>query len=277
MKIIKKISIVLCLCLTAALWCGCETSNDSENIGTSELTSFESTPTEETVQAAISTAVSTSVVSTSEPEESELISYNYIYEDSDDFKLKKFDIEETEETVLAMDFATELTKCWLYGDENLIDLDKYIDNIYLKDYIKESLNYRMEFLSSYKQRENFKKYNVFVHPIYVEEKNGITYVYIGSEMIPFKKSDDIYYDKAYGHTDIIGIRDGKIVNAFGNPAIERLHYCVYGKPLYKAGDSTSNPNLWDDEQLAQRAVKAYKKYVSGEFKLFKDAWDSLEE
>ena len=54
-----------------------------------------------------------------------------------------------------------------------------------------------------------------------------------------------FHDKRYGHTDIIGIRDGTIVNAFGNPAIEPLHYFVYGKPPYKAGDSIYNLNLWD--------------------------------
>lgn len=240
---------------------------------------LKSTPTEETVQAAASPAVSTSVVSTSEPEESELISYNFIYEDSDDFTLRKLDIEETEETVLAMDFATELTKCWLYGDENLIDLDKYIDNIYLKDYIKESLNYRMKFLYLYKQRGNFKEYNVYVHPIYVEEKNGITYVCIGLEVLPLKNSDDIYYDKGYGHTDTIGIRDGKIVNVYDGLLYHmNFQYLIDGETQpWKWTRIEDYQNPWDNEAIAKRAANAAKKYENGEYEFFKDAWDSLGE
>lgn len=277
MKLIKAISAALCLCFTAALWCGCETGSEGENAVsvTSEPTVMESTSEEEISQTAAPQAVSTSEITTAEPEEPKAKVY-FIYEDSDKFRLRKDYIEETEDTVFAMDFAKECIESEIRSDMSILDLDKYMDNIYLKEYIKDNLNRRVEHNVSDTEIE----YNIYIHPVWIEERDGINYVYIGGQQYTRLTQEErkIWNVEerdntrvAHGYT--VGIRDGKIVNVLGN-SIYPLQYYIYGKTPLKAGDSINYPNVWDDEQLAQRVVNAFKKYASGEYQLFADAWES---
>lgn len=74
----------------------------------------------------------------------------------------------------------------------------------------------------------------------------------------------------------VGIRNGKIVNIIFANGIYSFQYCIYGWPQ-KARDNIYKPNPWDDEKTAQGAIKAFKMYVSGEYRLFDAAWDSLGE
>lgn len=254
---IKKLSIIVCSIVVLA--CGCSSNNSSENTYTSE--SSVSNVTNKSEAYAYTTAshdISASAVETSEPEIAKKSFVNVIYEDSK--------VEETEDTDLAMNFSLDLTKSWLMEDSSLLDVDNYIENKYLNEYVRDNLNQTIRSESGALPQT----YDIYAQVYDVEEVGGINYVNI------YLKA--YHNNRQYGLVGgcTVGVRDGKVVNVVREHSIQPIHYCIYETP-YKAGDSIYKPNIWDDEMLAQRAVKAFKMYANEEYPYFQAAWDSLGE
>lgn len=255
-KVIKKISIIISV--TVVLACGCSSNNNCENTDTSESVLVVTNISETYSPTAASSDMNTSEAGTPEPEKAKKSVVNVIYEDSE--------VEETEDTDLAMSFSLDLTKSWLMEDSDLLNVDNYIENKYLNEYVRDNLNQTIRSESGALPQT----YDIYAQVYDVEEVEGINYVNI--------------YLKAYCNNRqfglvggcTVGVRDGKVVNVVKEHSIQPIHYCIYETP-YKVGDSIYKPNIWDDEMLAQRAVKAFKMYANGEYPYFQAAWDSLGE
>lgn len=262
MRILKRVCLAFCLCAFAASCCGCDMGSGDGEIITLELTFFESTPKEEIEELP---EISDEAIVTTSPKAIERSIVNFTYEDYSE-------TERTENMSLAISFCDDVVKSVLVRDLSMLNLDKYIDNAYLKEYVKNNLEQKIkEYSDIYGDKPN--EYYAVVRLYPSEEVDGIEYYHIWYTI----------YDTIVQRTPCepyqgprIGIRGGRIVNIVNGPYMDHFQYCIYGWPQ-KATDSIYYPNPWDDEEVAQRVVKAFKMYTNGEYPYFQAAWDSLGE
>lgn len=187
-------------------------------------------------------------------------------------------IDDDSETILARDFVRDFTLSILERDEDRIDLDKYIDNEYLKEYVKENIKARCNNSQWYTDYEKYMDKGWILSVVVCEKnvKNDINYYTLSCYFNGESNSG------GWGnHRPCVGIRDGRIVNfndwhfmeSYANfwddDVSQDMVYHSYYLYLY------SNP--WDNEKVAERAVKAYKKYIDKEYESYSDAWNSLGE
>lgn len=260
-KAIKNFLVILCA--SGILFSACACQNGGENdISQTDLQSPESIPADETVPMIEKETETSEAVITSLSEETTSKDYQPLT-----VIHVKQEVEESEDTILAMNFSIDINKSLILGDPSLVD--KYFDNEYLKEYVRDCLEWKIR-----TDKGSYSGEFVASAKIYsVEEVEGINYVNVYYFDVFHANS---HFGTAKVGGSIVGIRNGKIVNIISAPGIERFQYCIYGWPS-KSPDNIHKPNPWDDEEVAQRAIKAFKMYANEEYPYFQAAWDSLGE
>lgn len=269
---IKKVSGLLFICSVIPFICSCNNGNDESNIHKTFSGDYDNTLIENTVSIADtehrSEAETDFPIFTATNKEPSY-TFNVIYEQSE--------FEEGYETSLATDFLLDYYRSLAYEDLNLLDFNKYFDNEYLDEYVRDNMDYSINT-------------NYLCMNSHLMEKPSRTYLDIHSKILSAEKTDEItyvhinfntYYKNSYKEQPrmsggILGIKNEKIVNIISLPGVNtyELQECVYGE--YKSNPKKIYPNLWDDSEIAKRAVEAFQKFANNEYSLFKEAWDSLE-
>lgn len=265
--IMKKLSVIAYLILIAGLVCSCAPDAPPP-------------PSVTTAEAAVEALTAAPETADKEDKETAPPEQTYPeYVQTETLVYTKFEhsvnVEETDDTLTAQKFFCDITECWLKGSESFPNIDKYIDNPYLREFVELNLKRTISYLKGTYFYNKLEVWRITARVNRVEEINGINYVSIYVESYSRYGTD---YNNSHVRDATYGIRDGKIVNILGNQTTIEIQHYVDG---YDTGpfliDSIYNPNLWDDEKIAKRAVESMRRYMNGEYESFGGAWNAISE
>lgn len=159
-------------------------------------------------------------------------------------------------------------------DIDIIDLDKYIDNTYLKDYLTTQLKIHTDGRGTLIEADKDWTMNVRVDEVTEREDERIKYIVV--HILNTNQNGNV---EPGGGNTVVGVRDGKIVNVYSELLYHmNFQYLINGETQpWKWTHIEDYQNPWDNEAIAKKAANAAKKYECGEYDFFKDAWDSLSE
>lgn len=259
---IKKVLSIMCLCGIILSACACYGSVGDENVNT--------TTASEAVSAVLAeeTSKQEDIITVAADTAAESIEKEITVAVIDNLD----EIEETDDTKLAKQFAVDFSKSVYLRDTSLIDLDKYVDNIYLKDYLIAQLTIHTDGRGTLIEAGKDWTMNVRVDKVTEREDEGIKYIVVHI----FNTTNQRGNEPGGGNT-VVGVRDGKVVNVYNELLYQmNFQYLINGETQpWKWTRIEDYQNPWDNEAVAQRAANAAKKYESGEYEFFKDAWNSM--
>ncbi len=159
----------------------------------------------------------------------------------------------------AIDLCADDEKHW----SDYIDIDKYYEDGYLKDFMISYLDENTTEKDTYRGRKY--KYEIAGVKAYDERKIGdITYITViihSSWIYSRTLNDDQVYWSSSSKRDVIGIRDGKIVNQTicGNDS-----FCVmawkdadFSTFDFDAYDIRQDINPWDNEEYSVKILQEF--------------------
>lgn len=260
----KKALLILYLCGIILSTCACDGSAGDENTNTTTASeAVSAVPAEETSKQEDNITVASDTVA--EPIEKEITVA--VIDNLDE-------IEDTDDTKLAKQFAVDYSKSVFLRDMSLIDLDKYVDNIYLKDYLTAQLTIQTDGRGTLIEAGKGWTMNVRVNEVTEREDEGIKYI-----VVQIFNTNQRGNEVPGGGNTVVGVRDGKIVNVYDGLLYHmNFQYLIDGETQpWKWTRIEGYQNPWDNEAIAKRAANAAKKYENGEYEFFKDAWESLGE
>ena len=155
-------------------------------------------------------------------------------------------VEQNEDTELALQFIMDYINANLNMDPSLIDLDSYIDNEYLKGFIKGNL----ELVTAIKNQTQQRDMKKITYKI-IESKtvNEINYIKISCH---YEYYIGAVTTQANGAKPTVAVKDGKIVNfnEYLFKVIPESALCddITSSMAWKGYDLSEHSHLWDDNK-----------------------------